>query len=78
MFQWKKIVVPLTKEDLARAESIIELEIGLEQVKREEVANKYPSTIRAVICENQTLAKSKRDRHFLIGQTWTPTTRTPT
>ena len=36
--QWKKIVVPLTEEDLARAETN-KLEIGLEQVKRRWQAN---------------------------------------
>ena len=32
--QWKKFVVPLTEEDLQRAESNTELEIGVQQVKR--------------------------------------------
>ena len=56
MRQWKKIVVPLTEEDLAMAETN-KLEIELEQVKRRWQTN---IQVLFVIRENQTLAKSKR------------------
>ena len=56
MRQWKKIVVLLTEEDLAMAETN-KLEIELEQVKRRWQTN---IQVLFVIRENQTLAKSKR------------------